>query len=296
MANTKGGLLTKTAEQKPVQAGAQLALGALIKTDSVKKRFEEMLGKRSAAYLSSVMSVVTNDKMLQKCTPQSVLSAASIAASLDLPVVPSLGRAWIIPFGNKASFIIGVRGLIELAIRSQQYRKINVVSVCEGEIDKWDKFEERATFGEQKSEAVVGYYAFFELLNGFKKSVYWSKEKVMAHAKRFSKTYGNGPWQTDFDRMAEKTVLADMLRKWGPLSVEMQDALDNDIDIRSEFNPDVDDETVEATEVEVEVMPEGNYPAGQNVKMADGRVVDEKTGELFEGEEFSAEDIAEAEK
>ena len=296
MANTKGGLLTKTAEQKSVQAGAQLALGALIKTDSVKKRFEEMLGKRGPAFLSSVMSVVTNNSLLQKAHPQTILSAASIAASLDLPVVPSLGQAYIVPYKGSAQFQLGYKGLIQLAIRSQMYRKINVVPVCEGEIEKWDKFDERATFGEQRSEKIIGYYAYFELLNGFKKAVYWSKEKVTAHAKRFSKSFGSGPWQTDFDKMAMKTVLMDMLRTWGPLSIEMQNAIEQDDVLNSEYNAAEPDETVEATEVEVEVMPEGNYPAGQNVKMADGRVVDEKTGELFEGEEFSAEDIAEAEK
>lgn len=293
MATTKGGLLTKTAEQKPAQSGTSLALGALIKTDSVKKRFEEMLGKRSPAFLSSVMSVVTNNSLLQKCHPQTILSAASIAASLDLPVVPSLGRAWIIPYGNKAQFIIGAKGVIELAIRSQMYRKINVVTVCEGEIVKWDKFEERATFGEKKSDKAVGYYAYFELLNGFKKARYWTKEEVTAHAKRFSKSFGSGPWQTDFDKMAEKVAISNLLKAWGPLSVEMQQIFDKDPDINPDFNPD--DAPAEAMEVEAEVMPDGNYPAGENVKMADGRVLDTQTGELFDGGDFSEEEIAESE-
>ena len=295
MANTKGGLLTKTAEQKSVQAGAQLALGALIKTDSVKKRFEEMLGKRGPAFLSSVMSVVTNNSLLQKAHPQTILSAASIAASLDLPVVPSLGQAYIVPYKGSAAFQIGYRGIINLALRTAAYRKMNAIPVCEGELVKWDKFDERATFGEKKSDKVVGYYAYFELLNGFRKATYWTKEEVEAHAKRFSKSYGSGPWQTDFDKMALKTLIMNLLRTWGPLSIEMQTAFVQDDVLNSEFNPN-DEVQIPTTEVEVEVMPEGNYPAGQNVKMADGRVVDEKTGELFEGEEFSAEDIAEAEK
>lgn len=295
MANTKGGLLTKTAEQKPVQSGGNLALGALIKTESVKKRFEEMLGKRSPAFLSSVMSVVTNNSLLQKAHPQTILSAASIAASLDLPVVPSLGQAYIVPYKGSAQFQIGYKGIIQLAIRSQQYKKINVVPVCEGEIEKWDKFDERAYFGEKKSDVVVGYYAYFELLNGFRKASYWSKEEVTAHAKRFSKSFGSGPWQTDFDKMAMKTVLMDMLRTWGPLSVEMQNAIEQDDVLNSEFNPN-DDAEIETTEAEVEVMPEGNYPAGENVKMADGSVSAEKTKQLFNGDDFSAEEIAESEQ
>lgn len=279
MANTKGGLLAKRKENNVAQATPVTALKTLVEASNVKQRFEEMLGKKAPGFISSMLTLVTNDKLLQRTTPQSILSACSIAASLDLPIIPSLGRAWIIPFGDKAQFIIGAKGLIELAIRSQQYRTINVVSVYEGEIQKWDKFNERATFGEKTSDVVVGYYAFFELLNGFRKAVYWTREEMVAHAQRFSKSFKSGPWQTDFDKMAEKTLVANMLRAWGPLSVEMQTALDSDRDI----NPDMQDapEETEAIEAEAEVMADGNYPAGENVKMADGREVDTDTGEII---------------
>lgn len=279
MANTKGGLLAKRKENNVAQVTTATVLKTLVEASDVKQRFEKMLGKKAPGFISSMLTLVTNDKLLQRTTPQSILSACSIAASLDLPIIPSLGRAWIIPFGDKAQFIIGAKGLIELAIRSQQYRTINVVSVYEGEIQKWDKFNERATFGEKTSDVVVGYYAFFELLNGFRKAVYWTREEMLAHAQRFSKSFKSGPWQTDFNKMAEKTLVANMLRAWGPLSVEMQTALDSDRDI----NPDMQDtsEEVEAIETEVEVMVDGNYPAGENVKMADGREVDTDTGEII---------------
>ena len=232
MATAKG-LLTKQQESAPAKAPSALSIA--VSQKSVHDRFEKMLGKRTDAFLSSLLTIANNDKALQKCLPQTILSAASIAASFDFSINPALGFAWIIPYGNKAQFQLGYKGLIQLAQRSGYVTSIISEVVYEGEILNWNRFTERFEYGEKLSDTVVGYFASFELQNGFKKSVYCSKEDVTKHAKRFSKTFGNGPWQTDFDAMAKKTVLASLLRNFAPMSIEMQRAFEND-GVSSVFN------------------------------------------------------------
>ena len=228
------GLITKQKEQavqSAPKAGVAL-LDAMFKQDSVQARFQRMLGKKSAGFISSVLTVVSQNKLLQNVDMRTVLSAASIAASLDLPILPSLGRAWIVPYKGAAQFQIGYLGYVELAQRSGLYKSINVNTVYEGEVVKWNKFTEEMTYGEQEGDAAIGYCASFELLNGFRKVVYWTKDAVIKHAKRFSKSYNSSssPWQSDFDAMAMKTVLAYTLRHWGPMSIEMQKAMAEDAD------------------------------------------------------------------
>ena len=277
MANIKGGNLVQQNNNHAVaQTGAAgIGLKSLVTKDDVKKRFQEMLGKKSAGFLSSLLTLTNNNNLLQKANPATILSAASIAASLDLPVNPSLGYAWIVPYKGDAAFQLGAKGLIQLAQRSGLYKSINVATVCEGECAKWDKFTERITFGEKVSDAVVGYYGYFELLNGFKKSVYWTKDEVTKHAKKYSKAFNAGPWQAEFDKMAEKTVLSNMLKKWGPMSIEMQTAYESDDQVIT----NVSDEGV-AEYKDVEVMNEGEFPEAGNIKMADGSTVDTATGEI----------------
>ena len=268
---------TTTAPQAPAQVPTTAGYGLkmMFSKDDVKKRFNEMLGKKSAGFLSSVLTLTNNNKLLQNANPATILSAASIAASLDLPVNPSLGFAWIVPYKGDAAFQLGYKGFVQLAQRSGLYRAINVVEVCEGECEKWDKFAERMTFGEKKSDAVVGYYGYFELLNGFKKSVYWTKEEVTKHAKKYSKAFHNGPWQEEFDKMAKKTVLANMLKAWGPMSIEMQTAFEADDKIVTSYG---DDGVAEYKDVEV--MADGDFPDAGNIKMVDGQAVNVVTGEI----------------
>lgn len=279
MANVKGNNLAKPEATKAVatQNAAGYGLKMMISKDDVKQRFNEMLGKKSSGFLSSLLTLTNNNKLLQTANPATILSAASIAASLDLPVNPSLGYAWIVPYKGDAAFQLGYKGYIQLAQRSGLYRAINVVEVCEGECEKWDKFSERITFGEKKSDAIVGYYAYFELLNGFKKGSYWTKEEVTKHAKKYSKAFNSGPWQDEFDKMAKKTVLVNMLKTWGPMSIEMQTAYESDDKIVTSYG---DDGVAEYKDVEV--MNEGDYPAADNIKMADGRAVDTATGEIID--------------
>ena len=283
MAKTTGGLLAKQQEQPQKTVNPTVsALSNMLSSDSVKERFQNMLGKKSAGFLSSVMTLVNQTPLLQRATPQSIMAAAATAASLDLPILNSLGRAYIIPYGSTATFILGTKGLVELAIRSQQYRRINVVTVYEGELESWDKFTEEYKLGEKISNKVIGFMASFELINGFKKTLYWTEEEVRSHAKRFSKTYSspNSVWASDFEKMAEKSVLAALLKHWGPLSVEMQRALDGDADINPEYNMKSANETVSAT-MDIEA---------ETVQTEDGQTVDVETGEII----FSADDVEEA--
>lgn len=274
------GLITKQKEQavqSAPKAGVAL-LDAMFKQDSVQARFQRMLGKKSAGFISSVLTVVSQNKLLQNVDMRTVLSAASIAASLDLPILPSLGRAWIVPYKGVAQFQIGYLGYVELAQRSGLYKSINVNTVYEGEVVKWNKFTEELTYGEQESDTAIGYCASFELLNGFRKVVYWTKDAVIKHAKRFSKSYNSSssPWQSDFDAMAMKTVLAYTLRHWGPMSIEMQKAMEEDMDAREKPLDLSKDSSVETIETE---------------DASETRVVDTESGEILQNDEFTAEDI-----
>ena len=274
------GLITKQKEQavqSAPKAGVAL-LDAMFKQDSVQARFQRMLGKKAPGFISSVLTVVSQNKLLQNVDMRTVLSAASIAASLDLPILPSLGRAWIVPYKGVAQFQIGYLGYVELAQRSGLYKSINVNTVYEGEVVKWNKFTEELTYGEQESDTAIGYCASFELLNGFRKVVYWTKDAVIKHAERFSKSYNSSssPWQSDFDAMAMKTVLAYTLRHWGPMSIEMQKAMAEDADAHEKPLDLSKDNSVETIETE---------------DASETRVIDTESGEILQDNEFTAEDI-----
>lgn len=229
----------------------------LMDSPAVKKRFEEVLCERAPQYMSSIVNLVNSDTNLKKCEPMSVISSCMLAATMDLPVDKNLGYAWVVPYGTKAQFQMGYKGYIQLALRTGQYKGINVVEIREGELISWNPLSEEVEidFTQRKSDKVIGYAGYFKLLNGFEKTVYWSREDVEAHAKKFSKTYSfkNGVWQTDFDSMAKKTVLRNLLSKWGILSIEMQKAYSADNNslkdtILKEDNVEIDFETGEVIE------------------------------------------------
>lgn len=211
-----------------VPAATQNSIKGLMDSPAVKKRFEEVLNKRAPQYMSSIVNLVNSDTNLKKCEPMSVIASCMVAATMDLPVDKNLGYAWIVPYGNKAQFQMGYKGYIQLALRTGQYKAINVTEIREGELISWNPLSEEVEidFTQRKSDKVIGYAGYFKLLNGFEKTVYWSREDVEAHAKKFSKTYNfaNSTWKTDFDAMAKKTVLRNLLSKWGILSIEMQNA------------------------------------------------------------------------
>lgn len=164
---------------------------------------------------------------MQQCDPEKVALECVKAAALDLPIVKSLGYAYVVPYKNVPIFTIGYKGLIQLAQRTGQYKTINADVVYEGEITSRDKLSGMVNLdGERTSDTVVGYFAYFKLLNGYEKVLYMSKEEIEKYAESYSPSYNSkySPWKSEFDKMACKTVLRQLLSKYGPTSTEMQKA------------------------------------------------------------------------
>ncbi|QDR80205.1 rect: recombinase, phage RecT family [Sporomusa termitida] len=231
------------ANHAPAAGEKEVGLKAMLGNANVRKRFEELLGKKAAGFMSSLISVTNGNAQLQKAEPQTIIAAGAIAAALDLPVDPNLGFAYIVPYNtkkklpdgseiwvNQAQFQLGYKGYIQLAMRTGQYKTINACEVYEGEIKGINRFTGEVEFGEQTSDKIVGYMAYFKLLNGFEKYLYMTKGEIERHAKKFSQTYkkGFGKWADDFHAMAIKTVLKRLLSKYGILSIEMQTSLQAD--------------------------------------------------------------------
>ncbi|MCU9592239.1 MULTISPECIES: recombinase RecT [Bacillus subtilis group] len=242
----------------------------LLSSPAVMKRFEEVLGKRASQFTASILSLYNSENTLQKADPMSVISSAMVAATLDLPVDKNLGYAWIVPYKGRAQFQLGYKGYIQLALRTGQYKSINCIPVHEGELQKWNPLTEEIDidFEKRESDSVIGYAAYFELLNGFRKTVYWTKAQVEKHKKKFSKSdFG---WKNDWDAMALKTVLKAILSKWGILSVEMQKAVIEDDEARERI--DITDEMSEPEIIDAEVSEE--KPSVQDADPFDGKPVD----------------------
>lgn len=273
---------TEMVTSTQTQGKKKLGITEFLNMDAVKNQVNQAVGKNSMRFMSSVISAVTVNPALKECTNKSILSAALLGESLNLSPSPQLGQYYMVPYGNKkegtkiAQFQMGYKGYIQLAIRSGQYRRINVLAIKEGElkyfdplneeikvelmIDKWDEREEAPT---------IGYYAMFELVNGFYKAMYWSKKQMLHHANKYSQAFskdeseikykdkktgkwvtkkkvsfadfeaGNFPeddewmyssfWYQNFDGMAYKTMLRQLISKWGVMSIEMQNAFDADM-------------------------------------------------------------------
>ena len=222
---TTDSLKKQIATKKETGVGsAGNTIKGLLDSPAVKKRFEEVLNKKAPQYMSSIVNLVNGDTDLKKCDQMSVIASCMVAATLDLPIDKNLGYAWVVPYGNRAQFQLGYKGYVQLALRTGQYKAINVIEVHEGELIEWNPLTEelKIDFSQKKSDAVIGYAGYFELINGFKKSTYWTREQIEKHRQKFSKSdFG---WKKDFDAMAKKTVLRNMLSKWGILSIEMQTA------------------------------------------------------------------------
>lgn len=244
----------------PQQVSAQaLGLKSLLNTPTMQKKFEQVLAKKAPQFMASVLNLYNGDVSLREAEPMSIVSSAMVAASLDLPVDKNLGYAWIVAFydtkkgGKFAQFQLGYKGYIQLALRSGQYKAINVIPVYEGELVKWNRLTEEIDLNLDgaKSEKVVGYCGYFKLINGFEKTVYWTRDEVEAHRIKHNKMKDkkalNNVWKSDYDAMAMKTVLRNMLGKWGILSIEMQKAITED-----ESENELKDITDESTEVEPE--------------------------------------------
>lgn len=208
-------------------------LKGVLNNETMKRNFENILKENAGAFMASIIELYQSDGYLQKCNPNAVVLEALKAATLKLPINKALGFCYIIPYGTTPTMQLGYRGIIQLAQRSGKYRYINADVVYEGEAVNYNRISGMLEIsGEATSENVIGYYAYFQLQNGFEKAVYWSKEKVQNHAKRYSQAYKSGkkdsPWFTNFDAMAIKTVLKSIISKYGPMSVEFADAIAND--------------------------------------------------------------------
>lgn len=226
----------------------------MLNSPMIKKRFEEVLKQKAPQYMSSIVNLVNGDTNLKKVDQMSVVASCMVAATLDLPIDKNLGYAWVVPYGNKAQFQLGYKGYVQLALRTGQYKSINVIEVHNGELKSWNPLTEELVidFEGKQTDDVIGYAGYFELTNGFKKTVYWTAQQIETHKRKFSKSdFG---WKKDYEAMAKKTVLRNMLSKWGILSIEMQTAQRGDQAVVNENileeDPDADIDFVE-TEFEI---------------------------------------------
>lgn len=262
----------KKSLQRKDEIKKPLTIARLLEDPAIKKRFQETLDKKAPQFISSIINLVKSTKGLAKADPMTVLASALIAATLDLPVDPNLGFAWIVPYGNQAQFMLGYKGYIQLALRTGQYRNINAIPIYEGQLKAWNPLTEEIEidFEGQLSDAVIGYAGMFELINGFRKTVYWSKDEILKHKKKFSKT--DYVWKENFDAMALKTVLRNLLSKWGILSIEMQQAVSADENVAPPLIDSGDDniwpiavdEPENVTEAETEDMSEEKPTVAEN--------------------------------
>jgi len=191
--------------------------------------------------MTSVMQVVNGNEYLKKATPASIYNAAAMAAVLDMPINNNLGFAYIIPYGNQAQFQIGYKGFIQLAIRSGQYKTIGATPIYAGQLTSENPLTGyEFDFKVPKTGEPIGYAASFKLISGFEKILYMTVAELKAHGKKYSKTFNKpaGLWNKDFEGMAQKTVLKRLLSKYGPLSLEMQKAVNSDQSIVEDFEDD----------------------------------------------------------
>lgn len=238
----------------------------MISTPGYQKMINNTLRdpKRAQRFVAAITSAVATNPMLQECDPASILSGALLGESLGLSPSPQLGQYYLVPFNNTkkgckdAQFQLGYKGYVQLALRSGYYKHLNVIAVKAGELVRFNPVTEEIELNLNEDElsreasATIGYLALFEYLNGFRKTIYWSREKMEAHALRYSKGYASKKgytfWEKDFDAMAFKTMLRQIISKWGIMSVELQTAFEADV------TDEADDAYLQAEEA---ALPDG---------------------------------------
>lgn len=230
--------------------------GVMINSDGYKRMINQTLGdpKKAARFVTAISSAVATNPMLQNCDAATIVSAGLLGETLNLSPSPQLGQYYLVPYDDRkngrttAQFQLGYRGMLQLAQRSGEYKRINAMAVKEGELIRYDPFNDEIVLryidDEELRETLptIGYYAMFEYHNGFRKVLYWSKAKMQAHAEKYSKGYASDVkkgtaytfWSKDFDAMGVKTMLRQLLSKWGMMSLEMQKAMDADGGVISE--------------------------------------------------------------
>lgn len=249
------------------QDNKKVSFSNFLTNQFVKQKIVDVIGgKDSQKFMTAILSAVTNNPALQECDSMSILNCAFLGEGLKLSPSPQLGQYYMVPFNNKkkgikeAQFQLGYKGYIQLAIRSGYYKKITVLSIKDGELIKYDPLAEEIEVNLIEDDEIredkmtVGYYAMFEYMNGFRKTMYWTKKKMLAHADKYSQAFNKDTyakilegeiskedmwkyssfWYKDFDGMAYKTMLRQLISKWGIMSVEMQEAYDKDMAVLDE--------------------------------------------------------------
>lgn len=282
-----------------VQTTKNVSFEAYMRQDAVKNYVNNMLNnpREATKFIASIISAVNNTPALKECASSTIVSAALLGHSLNLSPSASLGHYFLVPFDDKrkgckvAQFQLGYKGFIQLAIRSGQYKSINVLSVKESELTSYNPFNDEiilkpiTDYEERKKAKTVGYYAFFELVNGFRKSIYWSKEQMIEHAKKYSAGYqadlkkGTNYtfWSKDFDSMAYKTLLRQLISKWGIMSIEMEKGFVGD---QAVINADGSSDYVDnATRYPLIAEKEEDKPqeeAEEELPKVEGEIVEDK--------------------
>lgn len=264
-----------------------------------------VLAEKKASFVNNITALVSNNAALQVCKPDTIMFASLKATALDLPLDQNLGFAYVLPYrDNKngvtvAQFQMGYKGFVQLALRSGQFKTLNATEVREGELVDEDFVTGELTFKKaenRESLPVIGYVAYFKLLNGFEKYLFMTSAEMKAHALRFSQTYkkGYGLWadKDSFDSMAKKTVLKLLISKYAPLSVEMRDAIKADQSVMQK--PDEYD----YVDVDEQPQPEPSETAKEKAEAVKAKVAEMKsrktkaeavnteTGEVNEGEDL----------
>lgn len=303
-----------------------MKLSVYLQNDAVKKQINQVVGgKNGTRFISSIVSAVQSTPALQECTSPSIVNAALLGEALNLSPSPQLGQFYMVPFDNRkkgckeAQFQLGYKGYIQLAERSGYYKKLNVLAIKEGELIRYDPLDEEIEVELIDDDVIreetpaMGYYAMFEYENGFRKTMYWSKKKMMAHAEKYSPAFSrNGGaktlelleqgkipekdlwkyssfWFKDFDGMALKTMLRQLISKWGIMSIDLQKAIDKDMAVIQEDGSadyvenaaeELDNDNVVAEQEIKEVQPETKAPDPE--KESDQREASDIKAEFFD--------------
>ncbi len=299
-------MTTEAAPQSKAIAKPRKTLPELLQDEGHMKRFEEMLGKDARSFQQNILTVYNGSKSLQECEPESILAACGISASINLSILPSLGQSCVVPYkdGDRlvASWQIQWKGIVQLAHRSGQYKRINLAHVYEGQLVNYDEFKGivHLDASKKKSDRVQGYYFFFELLNGMQMEFYWSSKKCIEHGLRYSKSFqkGGGKWTEDpefekaktvnawlagkehfltegsgADAMAAKTIVKNMLNKWGPLETRIKEIVNLD---QAVIGPDGKPEYIDAITVEQTEATAKTYIAPPMAKKGEEMSAEEK--------------------
>lgn len=270
----------------------RLGLSVYLKHPHISNKIDVAVGvENKQRFVSAIISATNVNPALQACTNSSIVSGALLGESLKLSPSPQLGHYYLVPFKDKtqgkvATFQLGYKGYIQLAIRSGQYKKLNVMAIKEGELEYFDPLNEDIkinlkvdNWDEREKAPTIGYYAFFELTNGFRKAIYWSKAQMENHAITYSPGYkakkGYTFWEKNFDQMAYKTMLRHLISRWGIMSIEMQNAYEGDMAVINEDGSK-------------------NYVETDNPDIIDAAIIDDTTEEITENSVNENSDAAAA--